>query len=568
MTETPESLVELRVLEGPNLYFPRAAIKLTLDISGLAGRPGGDRAGGSRQRIGLRNARPGAPDSGFRQRFALRAVGRLVRAIATEAGTSRLAVRVRPTSDPHQIVVAYPWRHRERAQVMGRAVAEVLDAVPGGDVEASGGARPRPRSRTPSPAPAPHTITPKVPVVAVTGTNGKTTTSRMIAHIARTDGRLVGWSNTDGIYVDGELVEAGDYSGPSGAGRVLAHPEVELAVTETARGGILLKGIGLTRNDVSVVTNVSADHLGLHGIDTLDQLAEVKGVVPQITRKGGWAVLNGDDPRVLRHAQHDRGAAVGVLPRPRLAGDPRGARRGGRATTVIDGWVAVLRPGADPDPLVELVDVPMTLAGLSRFNVENTLAAASAALAIGIPREVVVEGLRTFRPDAEHNPGRMNFFSCGDFSVVIDLAHNEAGLEALLEIMNGVRRPGSRLLLGIGVVGDRTDDLIEMLGEIGARDGDVIAIGHKERYLRGRTVEELDGADARRRRARGRRPACRRTPPRSPACRPRRPGAARRRRRPDVPRRAPGGLRLDRRARRHRRTPPRRCGEKVRAARA
>ena len=135
----------------------------------------------------------------------------------------------------------------------------------------------------------------------------------------------------------------------------------------------------------------------------------------------------------------------------------------------------------------------MTLAGLSRFNVENSLAAASAALAIGIPREVVIEGLRTFLPDAEHNPGRMNFFSMpGDVSVVMDLAHNEAGLEALLEIMNGVRRPGCRLLLGLGAVGDRTDDLIELLGEIGARDSDVIAIGHKKQYLRGRTTEELE----------------------------------------------------------------------------
>ena len=159
-------------------------------------------------------------------------------------------------------------------------------------------------------------------MVAVTGTNGKTTTSRMIAHIARTGGQLVGWSNTDGIYIDGDLVEAGDYSGPSGAGRVLAHPEVELAVTETARGGILLKGIGLTRNDVSVVTNVTADHLGLQGIDTVDQLAEVKAVVPQITRKDGWAVLNADDPRVFAMRAGDPGPAVGVLPRPRLAGDP------------------------------------------------------------------------------------------------------------------------------------------------------------------------------------------------------------------------------------------------------
>jgi len=165
---------------------------------------------------------------------------------------------------------------------------------------------------------------------------------------------------------------------------------------------------------------------------------------------------------------------------------------GGRATTVIDGWVCVLRPGADPEPLVELVEVPMTLAGLSRFNVENALAAASAALAIGIERDVVVGGLRTFRPDAEHNPGRMNMFSLGEVTVVIDLAHNEAGLEALLEVMDGVRGPGGRLLLGLSAVGDRTDELIEKLGELGARDSDVLAIAHKLRYLRGRTVEELN----------------------------------------------------------------------------
>ncbi|GAA2151446.1 hypothetical protein GCM10009844_33630 [Nocardioides koreensis] len=485
------SLVELRVLEGPNLYFPRAAIKLTLDIGVLAAASEGNAARFAR-RIGLRGARPGAPDSGFRQRFAARAVARLVRAVASESGTARLAVRVRPTSDPHRLVVAYPWRHRERAQVMGRAVAEVLDALPGADIE-DAVSRAAERVAAAEPGAAPHTITPRVPVVAVTGTNGKTTTSRMIAHIGRTWGKLVGWSNTDGIYIDGEMVEAGDYSGPSGAGRVLAHEQVELAVTETARGGILLKGIGLTRNDVSVVTNVSADHLGHQGIDTVDQLAEVKSVVPQITRKDGWAVLNADDPRVL--------AMRGVIKAQPwvFSRDPDSPAirevltAGGRATTVIDGWVAVLTPQADSDPLVELVDVPMTLAGLSRFNVENTLAAASAALAIGIPRDVVVEGLRTFRPDAEHNPGRMNFYSIGEVSVVIDLAHNEAGLEALLEIMNGVRRPDARLLLALGVVGDRQDDLIQKLGEIGARDSDVMVIAHKERYLRGRPVEELDG---------------------------------------------------------------------------
>ena len=203
----------------------------------------------------------------------------------------------------------------------------MLDELPGADTdredvdEAVGRAAKR-VADSPDGA-SPTTITPKIPVVAVTGTNGKTTTSRMIAHIARTWGKHVGWSNTDGIYIDGELVEAGDYSGPSGAGRVLAHEEVEIAVTETARGGILLKGIGLTRNDVSVVTNISADHLGLQGIDTLDQLAEVKAVVPHITRKSGWAVLNADDPRVFAMRQVVRAQPWVVLARPRLARRPR-----------------------------------------------------------------------------------------------------------------------------------------------------------------------------------------------------------------------------------------------------
>ncbi len=488
------SLLELRVLEGPNLYFPRAAIKLTLDITPLASAPTMTATRLAR-RIGLANALPGEPDTGFRQRFAVRAVTRLVQAVAHESGTSRLAVRVRPTSDPHQIVVAYPWRHRERAEEMGRAVASVLDAVPGEDVERAVGHAAE-RVAATAEGPSPLTITPEIPVVAVTGTNGKTTTSRMIAHIARVDGRVVGWSNTDGIYLDGDLVEGGDYSGPSGAGRVLALPGVQFAVTETARGGILLKGIGLTRNDVSVVTNISADHLGQQGIDTLDQLAEVKAVVPRITRRRGWAVLNGDDPRVFAMRGVIRARPWVFSRDPDSPAIRETLNDGGRATTVIDGWVAVLAPGRDPDPVILLTDVPMTLAGLSRFNVENTLAATSAALAIGIPRESVVEGLRDFRPDAEHNPGRMNFFTVpvdeGDASVVIDLAHNEVGLEALIEIMNGVRRPGARLLLGLGAVGDRTDELIGRLGEIGAMGADVVAIGHKQHYLRGRTLEELD----------------------------------------------------------------------------
>jgi cyanophycin synthetase len=489
----PTSLVELRILEGPNLYFPRAAVKLTLDLRGLSEV---DEAAARRfaARIGLRNARPGPAGSGFRQRFAARAVARLVRQIAAEAGTGRLAVRVRPTADLELLVVAFPWRHRDRAEALGRAVAEVLDALPTPDLAELVTNVAERVSATDS-GPAPTTVQPQVPVVAVTGTNGKTTTARMIAHIGRRAGLHVGWSSTDGIYVDGVLVEAGDYSGPSGAGRVLAHRQVQLAVTETARGGILLRGIGVNRNDVSVVTNVSADHLGLHGIDTVDQLAEVKAVVTRITRPDGWCVLNGDDPRVFAMRSGTK-AQPWVFSRfPDSPAIREVLSTAGRATTVIDGWISVLMPGHDPDPLVELVDVPMTLAGLSHFNVENALAAASAALGVGLPRQAVVEGLTSFAPGPELNPGRMNVYSLpqsgGDITVVLDLAHNEAGLQALLEIMRGLRPPGGRLLLGMGTPGDRTDEIVRGLGELGARDADEVLIVHKTRYLRGRDADEL-----------------------------------------------------------------------------
>ncbi len=403
----------------------------------------------------------------------------------------------------NELVVAYPWRSSGRAEALAYGLAAVLDIVGDGPArvaevvaeqgqvlaDAPGGHRPR-------------VTRPTVPVVAITGTNGKTTTSRMIGHIARQAGVSVGWSSTDGVFFNGELVEPGDYSGPSGAARVLSQPGVELAVTETARGGILRRGVGVSVNDVSVVTNISADHLGMGGIDTLDQLAEVKAVITTITRPDGWCVLNADDPRTFAMRLGTK-AQIWVFTLD--IDSPAGRRvldQHGRVTTVLDGWVVVLGIGPDPLPVVAIVDVPMTLAGLSRVNVENVLAAASAAMALGFSAEQVADGLATFFP-AENNPGRMNIWTVptlgrgggavdgAGVTVVVDLAHNEAGLAALIEIMNGLRPPGNRLLLGVGTAGDRSDEVFVRLGELAALGADVVEIAHKTEYLRGRTPAEI-----------------------------------------------------------------------------
>jgi cyanophycin synthetase len=493
---TPRSLVELRLLDGPNLYFPRPAAKVTLDLTELLGLPTAD-ARDLGAELGLGTARPGHAGSVFRQRFAIRLVTQIVRRLARIGGVTRLAVRTRAGQAVSELVVAYPWRNSGRAEALAYGLGHVLDRVGTGPGAATEMINTEGTALAAAPlGSAPRLIRPEIPVVAITGTNGKTTTARMIGHVARRAGLSVGWSSTDGVYIDGELIESGDFSGPGGAGRVLRHPGVELAVTETARGGILRRGVGVAYNDVSVVTNISADHLGSDGIDTLDQLAEVKAVITKITKPDGWCVLNADDPRTFGMRLGTK-AQIWVFTRdPNSPSGRRVLSDGGRMTTLLDGWICVLRPGADPLPVAQVVEVPMTLAGLSRVNVENVLAVSSATLALGFSVEQVSDGLRSFEP-SENNPGRMNIWTApvsgGMISVVIDLAHNEAGLEALLEIMNGVRPRHGRLLLGVGTAGDRSDDVFVRLGEIAGLGADVVEITHDELLERFVEVEARVG---------------------------------------------------------------------------
>jgi cyanophycin synthetase len=483
---------DLRVLEGANRWFPGPAVQLVLDARALAELPDAEAAAVAERAALPGRAGPGPPGSDRRRRFATRLAAHLARQAAAAAGATRLPVRGRPGSDPGEVMVAWPWPRRLDAVALGRATARLAAAAMAGEADLAERIERAGRDlRRVEPEPPPELPVPRIPVVAVTGTNGKTTVTRLVAQIGREAGLRVGWCNTDGIYLDGELVEEGDWSGPGGARRVLGQPGVELAVLETARGGILRRGLGVAHNDVAVVTNIAVDHLGLGGVDTLDELAAVKAAIVRVTRPAGTVVLNAEDPRVL--AMRARARARPFL----FALDPAGAAlrgalgAGARAATVVGGDLTVL-DGDRADRLLPAAEAPVTLAGISSASVANALAAAAAGLGLGLPRGAVVDGLRSFRPDDQLNPTRMNLLALDGRTVVVDVAHNEASLRALLEVCDGLRPPGAALRIAVGTAGDRPDEVLRLLGELAAGDADRVVIAEKRKYLRGRTVEEMN----------------------------------------------------------------------------
>ena len=487
-------LVELRVLDGPNLYFTRPAIKLTLELTKLADMPE-DRLAKRAEEAGVRSngagIRPGPPGSDRRLRFLARVAAQLTRVAADATGT-HIAVRARPGPLPDRVVVAFPWRNRTAAETFANQLAALLiDVLPG---RRSMRAAIRELAATvmaSEPGPQPTVPEPHIPVIAVTGTNGKTTTVRLLAHLVRAAGKTVAYSSTDGVYLQDRLVEKGDYSGFGGAGKAMSQPGADLAVLETARGGILVRGIGTTHNDVAVVTNISNDHLGMHGIETLDQLAEVKSTILRITKPDGWDVLNADDPRVLAMRRIARGRTWLFSLDPNHPALRSVLNEGGRGMTVLDGAVTVLEPNREPYPLLPVEQVPVTLAGLSSNNVQNALGATAAALAAGIPERAVVQGLRSFVLDPESNPGRANLFEVDRRVVVLDYAHNEAGMAGLVEVARGLRRSGAEVWLTYSSAGDRSDEILHGLGYLAARGADHVAIAQLLHYLRGREAGEL-----------------------------------------------------------------------------
>ncbi|MEA2520400.1 MAG: cyanophycin synthetase [Actinomycetota bacterium] len=482
------TVVELRVLDGPNLYFPRPAVKLTLAVPGWT-RAADTTVLRAAAGLGFSPVTPGRPGTDARLRTVARIAKQFTRSIAHAAGTRQLAVRARSDTTPDQIVIVFPWRRRGAAEALATAVAAALvlalRRAPGRVVAELG-----PRIANVNPGDEPTVPDPAIPVIQVTGTNGKTTTVRLLAHLVRTAGLRVAYSTTDGVYKDdGELIEPGDYSGFGGAARALAAAP-DVAVLETARGGMLLRGSGVLHNDVAVVTNVSEDHLGLQGIFTVDQLAEVKAIPTRITRPDGWDVLNADDPRVLAMARNAAG-------RPWLFSFDPGhpafravVPAGGRAMTVVDGTITWM-DGHQAHPLLAVEDVPMTLAGLSRVNIANAMAAAAAALAVGIAPKAVINGLKTFVLDPERNPGRANLFLLDGRVIVVDYAHNTAGMVSLAEVLRGLCPAGHKVWLAIGTAGDRTDQILHSFSLQAALGSDHLAIAELLRYLRGRERQDV-----------------------------------------------------------------------------
>ncbi len=327
----------------------------------------------------------------------------------------------------------------------------------------------------------------RIPLVAVTGTNGKTTVTRLIAHFAKTAGHTPGFTTTDGIYINNALVYSGDCSGPASAAVILRDPIVDFAVLECARGGILRAGLGFDKCNISVVTNVSEDHLGLNDIETIEDLAKVKAVVPQSTFDDGCAILNADDDLVY-DMREDLDCRIALFSMD--ATNERIIRhysRGGLAAFVEKGYFVICK-GPWKTRILKVAETPITFGGKAEFMVKNVLPALLAGSLSGFSPAQLAQGLKTFIPSPQTTPGRMNLFRFANFRLLVDYAHNPAGFEEIKKYMSKINASVKTGV--ISATGDRRPEDIRSIGRYAAEIFDEIIIKH-DRDGRGRKNHEL-----------------------------------------------------------------------------
>ncbi|MCU0327947.1 MAG: cyanophycin synthetase [Chitinophagales bacterium] len=327
----------------------------------------------------------------------------------------------------------------------------------------------------------------RIPIIAVTGTNGKTTTTRLIAHIVKNNGLKVGFTTSDGIYIQNHMLEKGDTTGPISAEYILKDPTVEFAVLETARGGILRSGLGFSQCDIAIITNIQEDHLGISDINTLDDLARVKSVVVKSVKKEGWAILNASNPYCVKIAKElNCNIAYFSLDEHHKVIKSH-CQKGGVAAIYENGFITI-KKGDWKIRVEKATQVPLTLKGKAKFMIENVLSATLASYLWGFKIEDIKLSLQTFIPSATQTPGRMNIFRFNRFKVLIDFAHNPAGYLGIEDFLSSVE--ATRKIGIIAGVGDRRDEDIKECGAIAARMFDHIII-RQEKHLRGRTEEEI-----------------------------------------------------------------------------
>lgn len=327
----------------------------------------------------------------------------------------------------------------------------------------------------------------RIPIIAVTGTNGKTTTTRLLAHIVKNNGFKVGFTTSDGIYVQNHMLEKGDTTGPLSAEFILKDPTVEFAVLETARGGILRSGLGFSRCDIGIITNIQEDHLGISDIHDLNDLARVKSVVVKSVKKDGWAVLNAEDKHCVDIAKELNCNVAYFSMNEHCDVIVNHCRKGGIAAIYENGFVTI-KKGDWKMRVEKATHIPLTMGGKAKFMIANVLAATLASYLWGFKTEDIKAPLETFIPSAAQTPGRMNIFNFKNFKVMIDFAHNPSGYLGVEDFLQSVS--SSHKVGIIAGVGDRRDSDIIECAAIAARMFDHIII-RQEKHLRGRTEEEI-----------------------------------------------------------------------------